>query len=86
MKTGIDISRIVLGNLDSDSFTIKWYCVAAVFDKCRFVGVLPFSWILFFFYYGSAKRDGAPLFAPQVLVHTSLSLSVFTLLILVGKK
>ena len=56
----------MLGNLDCDSFTVYWYCMAAVFDPMFFFGVLPFSWILFFFYYGSAKRDGALLFAPHV--------------------
>ena len=36
MQTGIYISRIVLGNLDSDTSTIYWYCVAVVFDQMSF--------------------------------------------------
>ena len=28
---------IVLGNLDCDSFTVYWYCVAAVFNQISFL-------------------------------------------------
>ena len=37
VKTGIGISRIELGNFDSDTFTVYRYCAAAVFDQLSVV-------------------------------------------------